>query len=64
MRYTEIAIAKPFEGKPKINLPDCYGASPLKPIILRIPTTGVRPIFYKIQSDAFRPFSRKYIYLG
>ena len=34
MRYTEIAISKPFEGAPKINLPDIFGASPNKPLIL------------------------------
>ncbi len=46
MRYTEIAIAKPFEGEPKINLADVFGASPKKPIILRIPVTGKRPVKY------------------
>ena len=28
MHYTEIAIAKPFEGSPKINIADIFGASP------------------------------------
>lgn len=46
MRRTEIAVAKPFEGSPKINLADVYGASPKKPIILKIPVTGQRPIVY------------------
>lgn len=46
MRHTEIAIAKPFEGAPKVNFPDIYGASPNKPIIIRIPVTGKRPIKY------------------
>lgn len=46
MRYTEIAIARPFEGAPHINLCDCYGASPNKPILLKIPVTGQRPICY------------------
>ena len=46
MRYTEIAIAKPFEGAPKINLADVFGASPKKPLLLRIPVTGERPITY------------------
>ena len=32
MRHTSIAVAKPFEGAPKINLPSVYGASPKKPI--------------------------------
>jgi len=46
MTYTKIAIAKPFEGAPHINLPGIYGASPNKPVILRIPVTGQRPITY------------------
>ena len=44
MRYTEIASAGPFEGAPKINLPSRYGASPGKPLLLRIPVIGQRPI--------------------
>ena len=44
MRHTEIAIAKPFEGAPGVNFPDIFGASPKKPIILRIPVTGKRPL--------------------
>ena len=46
MRYTKIAIAHPFEGAPRINLADVFGASPKKPIILRVPVTGERPISY------------------
>ena len=46
MRYTKIAIAKPFEGMPKINIASVFGASPNKPFILRIPVTGQRPIKY------------------
>lgn len=46
MRYTEIAVAKPFEGAPKINLADVYGASPQKPLLLKIPVTGARPVSY------------------
>ena len=46
MSYTKIAIAKPFEGAPKINLCACYGASPQKPILLKIPVIGQRPITY------------------
>lgn len=46
MHFTEIAIAKPFEGAPKINHADVFGASPNKPIILRVPVTGERPITY------------------
>ena len=40
MRYTKIATAHPFEGAPRINHADVFGASPKKPIILRIPVTG------------------------
>ena len=46
MRKTKIAIVKPFDGAPRINLCSCYGASPDKPIILKIPVTGQRPIKY------------------
>lgn len=46
MRKTKIAIATPFEGSPKINLADVYGASPNKPILLKIPVTGKRPLTY------------------
>ena len=46
MRHTEIAITKPFEGVPKINIADVFGASPQKPILLKIPVTGERPITY------------------
>ena len=46
MRYSEIAPARPFEGSPQINLPDIFGASPQKPVILRVPVTGKRPITY------------------
>ena len=46
MRYTKIAKANPFEGAPKINLASIFGASPNKPIILRIPVSGQRPITY------------------
>lgn len=50
MHYTEIAISKPFEGSPKINLPDIFGASPKKPIILRVAVTGKRPIKYSAEN--------------
>ena len=46
MRKTKIAAAEPFVGAPKINLPSVFGASPKKPIILRIATTGERPITF------------------
>ncbi len=49
MRYTKIAVAKPFEGAPSINLASVYGASPKKPLILRIPVTGERPISYAVE---------------
>ena len=44
---TKIAIAKPFEGKPQINLPSIIGASSKKPILVRIATTGQRPNKYE-----------------
>jgi len=47
MSYTKIAKAKPFEGAPKINMPLCYGASPQKPIMFKIPVIGQRPMTYK-----------------
>jgi len=50
MRYTEIATAKPFEGAPRINLCGCYGASPNKPILLKIPVTGQRPVTYSAKN--------------
>ena len=50
MRYTEIAISKPFEGKPKINMAGLFGASPNKPVILRIPVTGERPVTYSAKN--------------
>lgn len=50
MRYTEIAMARPFEGAPRINLCACYGASPKKPILLKIPVTGKRPVEYRAES--------------
>ena len=46
MPYTKVAPAAPFAGKPAIHLPRLYGASPKKPILLRIPVTGQRPITY------------------
>ena len=44
MSFTKIAHAAPFEGVPHINLPGVYGASPTKPILLRVPVTGQRPM--------------------
>jgi len=50
MRYTEIAIVKPFENAPKINVPDVYGASPKKPFLLRIGASGERPIRFSAEN--------------
>ena len=44
MSFTKIAPATPFVGAPKINLAGVYGASPCKPIILRVPVIGERPV--------------------
>ena len=49
MSYTKIAIAEPFSGAPRINLCGCYGASPNKPILLKIPVIGQRPITYRAE---------------
>ena len=49
-RYTEIALAKPFEGAPSINLPRVIGASAKKPIIFRIPVTGKRPVSISLEN--------------
>ena len=49
MSTTKIAKALPFEGKPTINMASVFGASPGKPIILRIPVTGERPIRYSAE---------------
>ena len=46
MRYTEIAKAAPFEGAPKINNPDVFGASAGKPLLIRICASGKRPLTY------------------
>ena len=46
MRYCEIARATPFEGVPKINNPRLIGASPKKPILIKIAATGKRPMKY------------------
>jgi len=50
MRKTEIAMPRPFEGAPRINLCAVYGASPNKPILLKIPVTGQRPVRYAAQN--------------
>ena len=44
MRFTEIAKATPYEGAPSVNIAACIGASPKKPIIIKIPVSGLRPM--------------------
>ena len=46
MRYTEIAKAQPFEGAPRITAPRLFGASPKKPLLMRIGVLGKRPVIY------------------
>ena len=46
MRYTEIAKATPFEGAPRINTPRVFGASPKKPILIKVCVSGKRPMTY------------------
>jgi len=49
--HTVIAPAQPFnEGKPRINLPGIYGASPNKPFLYRLPVTGKPPILFECLS--------------
>ena len=40
----KIAHSSPFAGKPSINTPSIFGATTGKPILYRIPVTGIRPI--------------------
>ena len=47
---TKIALYRPFEGAPKINVPSIVGASSKKPILIRIPVTGKRPIEYSVEN--------------
>ena len=46
---TKIAIARPFDGVPKIMLPSIIGASAKKPILYRIPVIGQRPMKYSVK---------------
>ena len=46
MRHTEIAVAQPFVGVPRINIAGRIGASTGKPMMIRIPVTGERPVRY------------------
>ena len=50
MRYTEIAKATPFEGAPIINNAAVFGASPKKPILIRICASGSRPMSYRAEN--------------
>ena len=50
MRYTKIAKSKPFEGAPVITNPACFGASPRKPLILRINALGERPMHFSVRN--------------
>ena len=50
MRHTKIAVAQPFVGAPKINLPFVYGASPKKQILLRVSATGERPMTFTAEN--------------
>lgn len=47
---TKIAKATPFEGTPKINMPSIIGASPNKPILIRMAVSGKRPIKYSVKN--------------
>ena len=44
MAHVKIAKATPFEGKPVVNVASVIGASPNKPILIRVCVTGVRPM--------------------
>lgn len=45
MSIIELAPYKPFNtGTPRINGPSVYGVSPNKPILYKLPVTGLRPI--------------------
>ena len=41
---SKIAVTAPLEGKPCINTPSVYGASPGRPFLYKIPVTGARPV--------------------
>ena len=47
---TKIALAKPFEGAPKINMPSIIGASRGKELLFRVAVTGERPIEYSARN--------------
>ncbi len=49
MSWTKIAKPTPFLGEPKITVPMVYGASPNKPILLRIGVLGQRPMQYFVR---------------
>ena len=48
MSISEIAGAHPFEGAPRINIARLIGASRGRPILIRIPATGERPMNYSV----------------
>lgn len=49
MPKIEFAYPTPYnEGTPKINCPSIYGASPNKPFLYKIPTTGERPFSFSV----------------
>jgi alpha-galactosidase len=49
IKAKEILTPEPPK-KPRINAPEVYGARPDKPFIYRIPTSGLRPMEFAIQS--------------
>ncbi len=49
MPTIELAYPAAFkEGKPRIHAPAVYGASPRKPFLFTIPTTGERPLHFQV----------------
>ena len=49
VQKTKIALAAPFEGAPKINMPSILGASRGKPVMFRIAATGKRPMEFSAE---------------
>ncbi|MBR5009788.1 MAG: alpha-galactosidase, partial [Clostridia bacterium] len=46
MKYA--AFQPPFEGRPRLNHPSVYGASPNKPFFYMLPCAGLRPITFSV----------------
>ena len=46
MRYA--GFQSPFEGRPRLNHPSVYGASPNKPFFYMLPCAGLRPITFSV----------------